>query len=115
MDLLATLIELATTLDKTGKYELAGQVDILIKQAKKALDDKIKERFWAKVDKTPTCWLWRGALTTSGYPICTINGKNYGGHILSWQWAHNKKVPKGLVLLHSCDQRICINPGHLTP
>jgi hypothetical protein len=115
MDLFDGLIKLANALDKQGNFALASKIDDLIKQAKKTLDDKIKERFWAKVKKTPTCYWWNGAKSSGGYGILTINNKNYAAHKLAWEWANNKKVPKGMVLLHSCDNRSCVNSDHLTP
>lgn len=38
-------------------------------------DGSPEERFWAKVDKTPNCWVWTAAVSSSGYgnftPITT--------------------------------------------
>lgn len=72
----------------------------------------IEERFWSKVRKTDTCWLW----------IASTNGKGYGkirrcdamvyAHRLSWE-LHNGPIPEGFDVLHECDVRPCINPKHL--
>jgi hypothetical protein len=74
----------------------------------------IAERFWPKVTKTDTCWLWTGAIR-SGYGVIGLGGK-YGkaayAHRLSWEWA-NGPIPDGLCVLHRCDVRNCLRPDHL--
>lgn len=111
--MLQHLIKLANTLDAAGHYIEAAKIDLLIKTA-----IKLEERFWSKVKKNPGkkgCWEWQGAKDSHGYGILTMNGKNYMAHKLSWEVANGRKVPKGMVLLHSCDVRNCLNPAHLTP
>src|SRR5260221_5014731 len=34
------------------------------------------ERFWSKVNKTETCWLWTGATTPRGYGLLQIGTKS---------------------------------------
>lgn len=74
----------------------------------------IAERFWPKVNKTETCWLWTGA-TSTGYGAIGVGGK-YGGfayaHRLSWEWA-NGPIPDDQCVLHHCDVRNCVRPDHL--
>lgn len=75
----------------------------------------IVERFWAKVNKTPTCWLWTGAPTPFGYGKLSEGrkgGKQYRAHRFSWE-LHRGPVPPGLWVLHACDVRLCVNPEHL--
>jgi hypothetical protein len=70
-----------------------------------------EERFWAKVEKSDGCWLWRGA-TRNGYPHFAINGGPVYGHRLSWEWAHGP-IPHSLQVCHHCDVQRCVRPDHL--
>lgn len=79
------------------------------------------ERFWEKVEKTETCWLWTGAISgRTGYgsfvlaPLEDGSRKRVGAH----RWAYQDEmgpVPEGLVLDHLCCVRRCVNPSHLEP
>lgn len=69
-------------------------------------------RFWAKVEKTESCWLWRGAATTRGYGTFRVGRSMKAVHRLAWEDA-NGAVPSNLHVLHACDVRNCVNPSHL--
>lgn len=63
--------------------------------------------FWAKVDKTPTCWLWTGS-KTRGYGQFA---KGYA-HRFAWTLAHGA-IPAGLQVCHRCDVPACVRVDHL--
>jgi hypothetical protein len=66
------------------------------------------ERFWAKVNKTNTCWVWTAAKISGGY------GQYRGqvAHRVAWKVLVGP-IPDGLVLDHLCCNRACVNPAHL--
>lgn len=75
------------------------------------------DRFWSKVHKTDTCWLWTGSTNEDGYGrfnlYCLV------GHNLLVQ-AHRfayallvAPILPGWDVLHRCDTPACVNPDHL--
>lgn len=81
-------------------------------------------RFWAKVTKTGTCWIWTAAISRS-YGTIGIRRRTYRAHRLAYE-LHNGPIPDGLYLDHlchnedptcqggeGCRHRLCVNPAHL--
>ena len=69
-----------------------------------------------KVVKEPGpdgCWLWQGFVFDSGYGSFRIDGeRNSRAH--RWSYEHFVgPIPDGLLVLHRCDVRRCVNPAHL--
>lgn len=71
------------------------------------------KRFWDKVNKTDSCWLWT-SWTRKGYGQFYLDGKDVSAHIVAYEWA-NGPVPEGLVLDHKDCVRNCVRPSHLQP
>ena len=71
-----------------------------------------EERFWARVEKTDTCWLYRGALNRDGYGTLTWEGRIVSAHRTAWVLTHGPLL-NGEWVLHKCDVRACCNPAHL--
>lgn len=68
---------------------------------------------WRNVEKTDTCWLWRGkCVNNKGYAAITMRRRGYGIHRLSYALAFGE-VPDDLFVLHRCDTPLCVNPEHL--
>jgi HNH endonuclease len=74
------------------------------------------DKFWSKVNKTKTCWLWTAMKNVFGYGELWTgkkpNRKRKLAHRISWELRFGK-IPEGLGVLHKCDVRNCVNPEHL--
>lgn len=70
-------------------------------------------RFWSKVVKTPTCWLWAAA-TQDGYGRFWVRSvsNNVPAHRLAYELEVGN-VPVDLQLDHLCRVRHCVNPSHM--
>ncbi len=73
-----------------------------------------EERFWAKVEKTPTCWLWRAGKDHLGYGQIRRDGSHAKAHRVAYDLLVGP-IPDGLELDHLCRVRNCVNPAHLEP
>ncbi len=71
-------------------------------------------RFWKYIAKSENCWEWQGAIDrASGYGHFSYNKRTrISPHRYSWM-LHFGDIPKGLNVLHTCDNRICARPDHL--
>lgn len=69
-------------------------------------------RFWAKVNKTETCWLWVGARSQNGYGAFKLHGVQWTASRLSYVW-NIGPIPDRLQVCHHCDVPLCVRPSHL--
>lgn len=77
----------------------------------------LDERFWSKVEKTDTCWLWKRCAAGS-YPQFTYDYTPEGAdiyekaHRLSWL-VHFGGIPDDFNVVHKCLDKRCVRPEHL--
>jgi hypothetical protein len=69
-------------------------------------------RFWAKVNKTDTCWLWTAGQNENGYGVFRVAGRLTGAHRVAYKLEHGS-IPAGAVVDHICHVRHCVRPEHL--
>ena len=74
-------------------------------------------RFETKYTPEPNtgCWLWDGAINSSGYGHIGQGGKYapvLQAHRVSWAM-YNGPIPSDLEIDHKCRVRSCVNPRHL--
>lgn len=71
-----------------------------------------KQRFWSKVEKTDTCWFWRGLKDVHGYGQFSYKANRYSAHRFAYCITKGV-IASNLVVRHTCDNKLCVNPEHL--
>lgn len=82
-----------------------------------APDADLRVRFWSKVDRSggvDTCWLWVGAIDSTGYGAIKVNGYKEGAHRVAYRLERGE-IPDGVDIKQTCQERRCCNPRHLLP
>lgn len=81
------------------------------------------ERFWGKVEKTETCWLWTAHIDRPGYGHLQVDGRSVRAHRFAYELLVGP-IPPGLDLdhfrmnpgpRHAPCAKACVNPTHLEP
>lgn len=71
-------------------------------------------RFWPKVRKTETCWLWTAAVDRRGYGRFQLQGRTVGAHRFAYELLVGP-ITAGLQIDHLCRVTSCVNPAHMEP
>lgn len=58
------------------------------------------------------CWVWNGASGQNGYGQIKSFGKIVSAHRFAFE-LYKGPIPEGQEILHSCDNKLCVNPDHL--
>jgi hypothetical protein len=74
----------------------------------------IMERIWERTEPIPECgcYIWMGALGSSGYGQISVEGKRLQVHNVTYEQLVGP-IPDGMQLDHLCRVRSCWRPDHL--
>lgn len=81
--------------------------------------DNLHDRFYALVDKTDGCWIWRGGRGGKGASVYGVmrvakDAPHTSAHRIAWE-LERSTIPTGMVIDHLCGNTLCVNPDHLEP
>lgn len=69
------------------------------------------QRFWSKVKRGPKCWLWQAG-TARGYGRFSFQGRDIQATHFVWKLRRGP-IPKGKIIMHTCDVKRCVRLAHL--
>lgn len=65
-----------------------------------------------EIDRNTGCWNWLLFSDERHYPVLKVFGIMVSAHRFSYQ-LYSGPIPDGMHILHSCDNKRCVNPDHL--
>lgn len=81
-----------------------------------AKDPDIIDEFYSNIKEIEDgCWIWGGITEDEdrgGYGRLYVNNHYRKAHRASYQ-IHKNGIPDNLLVRHTCDNPVCVNPNHL--
>lgn len=68
------------------------------------------ERFLRLIERTDTCWMWKGRIGPGGYGL--FGKVSRRAHRFTYE-LYIGPIPDGYEIDHLCHVRACVNPAHL--
>jgi hypothetical protein len=80
-------------------------------------DDKRTDtatRFWPRVSKSDSCWMWIAAIDSRGYGKFWLRGRTVKAHRVAYELTYGAIADDDpRIVCHHCDTPLCCRPDHL--
>lgn len=91
----------------------AANAKAVVKSVLDELGDKgLTRRFWSRVVKTASCWIWSGPTDSGGRGMHRERNFAQGAHRMVYM-AFTGPIPEAHVIRAACGEPLCVNPEHL--
>lgn len=75
---------------------------------------ELTDRFWSKTARVGDCLVWTGCLRADGrYGSFYLDGRMVSAHRLALEHKLGRPIAPGMFACHTCDNKTCVNGGHL--
>lgn len=77
-----------------------------------AKEAQLKKRLLSRAEPD-ACWIFRGPRMGDGYGAIRVHPRVLRAHRVAYMLANKRPIPPGIVVRHTCDNRLCVNAAHL--
>jgi len=74
--------------------------------------EQVNTRFWAKVDRSGSCWAWTAGTDGRGYGMFWTGAATKRANRVAYE-RFVAPIPPGVNVPHRCDNPLCVRPDHL--
>lgn len=79
---------------------------LTLEDARESMQERVR------LNEVTGCLEWTMGKNHNGYGVIKVDGKDRGAHRVAYLLAHGE-IPEGMHVLHTCDNRACVNHLHL--